>query len=64
MNRRGADLYYIWTACHNPARPIGTIASCRAASAMGELRIHKLAKWVDWWPVARLQLAPGETWWG
>ena len=23
-----ADLYYIWTACHNPASPLGTIASC------------------------------------
>ena len=24
-----AELYYIWTACHNPASPLGTIASCR-----------------------------------
>jgi L-alanine-DL-glutamate epimerase-like enolase superfamily enzyme len=45
-----ADLYYIWTACHNPASPIGTIASCHAAAAMREFRIHELAKWVDWWP--------------
>jgi L-alanine-DL-glutamate epimerase-like enolase superfamily enzyme len=45
-----ADLYYIWTACHNPASPVGTIASCHAASAMREFRIHELAKWVDWWP--------------
>ena len=45
-----ADLYYIWTACHNPASPVGTIASCHAASAMREFRIHELANWVDWWP--------------
>jgi L-alanine-DL-glutamate epimerase-like enolase superfamily enzyme len=45
-----ADLYYIWTACHNPASPIGTIASCHASAAMREFRIHELAKWVDWWP--------------
>lgn len=43
-------LYYIWTACHNPASPIGTIASCHAAAAMREFRIHELAKWVDWRP--------------
>ena len=45
-----ADLYYIWTACHNPASPVGTIASCHAASAMREFRIHELANWVSWWP--------------
>jgi L-alanine-DL-glutamate epimerase-like enolase superfamily enzyme len=45
-----ADLYYIWTAAHNPASPLGTIASCHAAAAMREFRIHELAKWVDWWP--------------
>jgi L-alanine-DL-glutamate epimerase-like enolase superfamily enzyme len=45
-----ADLYYIWTACHNPASPLGTIASCHAASAMRDFRIHELANWVDWWP--------------
>ncbi len=45
-----ADLYYIWTAAHNPASPLGTIASCHAASAMRDFRIHELAKWVDWWP--------------
>ena len=30
-----ADLYYIWTACHNPASPVGTIASvpCRRVHA-------------------------------
>ena len=22
-----AEMYYIWTACHNPASPVGTIAS-------------------------------------
>ena len=42
-------MYYIWTACHNPASPVGTIASCHAASAMREFRVHELAKWVDWW---------------
>jgi L-alanine-DL-glutamate epimerase-like enolase superfamily enzyme len=45
-----ADLYYIWTACHNPASPVGTIASCHTAAAMREFRIHELANWVDWWP--------------
>ncbi len=45
-----ADLYYIWTACHNPASPIGTIASVHAAAAMREFRVHELAKWVPWWP--------------
>jgi L-alanine-DL-glutamate epimerase-like enolase superfamily enzyme len=45
-----ADLYYIWTACHSPASPAGAIASCHAASAMREFRIHALAKWIDWWP--------------
>jgi L-alanine-DL-glutamate epimerase-like enolase superfamily enzyme len=45
-----ADLYYIWTACHNPASPVGTTASAHAASAMREFRIHELANWVDWWP--------------
>ena len=45
-----ADLYYIWTACHNPASPVGTIASCHSAAAMRDFRIHELANWVDWWP--------------
>src|SRR5712671_1792597 len=45
-----AEMYYIWTAAHNPASPVGTIASCHAASAMREFRVHELAKWVDWWP--------------
>jgi L-alanine-DL-glutamate epimerase-like enolase superfamily enzyme len=45
-----AEMYYIWTACHNPASPIGTIASCHAASAMRDFRIHELANWVEWWP--------------
>jgi L-alanine-DL-glutamate epimerase-like enolase superfamily enzyme len=40
-----ADLYYIWTACHNSASPIGTIASCHAASAMRDFRIDELANW-------------------
>jgi L-alanine-DL-glutamate epimerase-like enolase superfamily enzyme len=45
-----ADLYYIWTACHNPASPLGTIASCHASAAMREFRVHELANWVPWWP--------------
>jgi len=45
-----AEMYYIWTACHNPASAVGTIASAHAASAMREFRIHELANWVDWWP--------------
>ena len=45
-----ADLYYIWTAAHNPASPVGTIASAHAAASMREFRIHELAKWVEWWP--------------
>ena len=45
-----AEMYYIWTACHNPASALGTIASCHAASAMREFRIHELANWIDWWP--------------
>ena len=45
-----AEMYSIWTACHNPASPVGTIASCHAASAMRDFRIHELANWVDWWP--------------
>ncbi len=44
-----ADLYYIWTAAHNPASPVGTIASCHAASAMRNFRIHELAKYIDYW---------------
>ena len=27
-----ADNYYIWTAAHNPASPVGTIASAHAAA--------------------------------
>ena len=45
-----AEMYYIWTAAHNPASPVGTIASCHAAAAMRDFRIHELANWVDWWP--------------
>jgi L-alanine-DL-glutamate epimerase-like enolase superfamily enzyme len=45
-----ACLYDIWTAAHNPASPIGTIASVHAAAAMRNFRIHELAKWIDWWP--------------
>jgi L-alanine-DL-glutamate epimerase-like enolase superfamily enzyme len=44
-----ADMYYIWTAAHNPASPVGTIASAHAASSMRNFRIHELAKYIDWW---------------
>jgi L-alanine-DL-glutamate epimerase-like enolase superfamily enzyme len=44
-----ADSYYIWTAAHNPASPLGTIASCHAAASMRDFRIHELAKYIDWW---------------
>ena len=55
-----ADLYGIWTACHNPASPVGTIASAHAAAAMRDFRIHELAKWVDWWP--DLVVREGKFW--
>jgi len=45
-----AGSYGIWTAAHNPASPVGTIASAHAASAMRNFRIHELANWIDWWP--------------
>jgi L-alanine-DL-glutamate epimerase-like enolase superfamily enzyme len=45
-----ADLYYIWTAAHNPASPVGTIASAHAGASMRDFRIHELANWIDWWP--------------
>ena len=44
-----ADMYYIWTAAHNPASPIGTIASAHAAATMRTFRVHELAKYIDWW---------------
>ena len=44
-----ADLYYIWTAAHNPASPVGTIASCHAAAAIRTFRVHELARYIDWW---------------
>jgi L-alanine-DL-glutamate epimerase-like enolase superfamily enzyme len=55
-----AASYGIWTAAHNPASPVGTIASAHAASAMRNFRIHELAKWVDWWP--DLVLHDGPIW--
>jgi L-alanine-DL-glutamate epimerase-like enolase superfamily enzyme len=45
-----AEMYGIWTAVHNPASALGTIASVHAASAMREFRIHELANYVEWWP--------------
>lgn len=53
-----ADLYYIWTAAHNPASPIGTIASVHAAASMRNFRIHELAKWIDWWPTLVMHEGP------
>ncbi len=44
-----ADNYYIPTAAHNPASPVGTIASCHAAASMRDFRVHELAKYIDWW---------------
>jgi L-alanine-DL-glutamate epimerase-like enolase superfamily enzyme len=44
-----ADNYYIASAAHNPASPVGTIASCHAAASMRDFRIHELAKYIDWW---------------
>jgi L-alanine-DL-glutamate epimerase-like enolase superfamily enzyme len=45
-----AGTYGIWTAAHNPASPVGTIASAHAASAMRNFRIHELANYIEWWP--------------
>ena len=53
-----ADLYYIWTAAHNPASPLGTIASCHAAASMRNFRIHELAKYIDWWQDLVISDAP------
>ena len=44
-----ADNYYISTSAHNPASPVGTIASCHAAASMRDFRVHELARYVDWW---------------
>ena len=44
-----ADNYYIPSAAHNPASPVGTIASAHAAASMRDFRIHELAKYIDWW---------------
>ena len=44
-----ADLYGIWTACHNPASAVGTIASAHAASSVRNFRVHELAGGRDPW---------------
>jgi L-alanine-DL-glutamate epimerase-like enolase superfamily enzyme len=44
-----AESHYIATAAHNPASPVGTIASAHAAASMRDFRIHELAKYIDWW---------------
>ncbi len=53
-----ADLYYIWTAAHNPASPLGTIASVHAAASMRTFRVHELAKYIDWWQDLVIHDAP------
>jgi L-alanine-DL-glutamate epimerase-like enolase superfamily enzyme len=55
-----ASSYGIWTAAHNPASPLGTIASAHAASAMRNFRIHELANWIEWWP--ELVIHEGPIW--
>jgi gluconate/galactonate dehydratase len=37
-----ADLYYIWTACHNPASPVGTIGG-EAEAGFGPSRVSATA---------------------
>ena len=44
-----AENSFIPTAAHNPASPVGTIASCHAAASMRDFRVHELAKYIDWW---------------
>jgi len=44
-----AENSFIATAAHNPASPVGTIASCHAAASMRDFRVHELAKYIDWW---------------
>ncbi len=44
-----ADLYGIWTACHNPASAVGTIASAHAAASVRNFRVHELAGGRDPW---------------
>lgn len=53
-----ADGYYIGTAAHNPASPVGSIASCHAAASMRDFRIHELAKYIDWWQDLVIQDGP------
>ena len=44
-----ADLYGIWTACHNPASSVGMIASAHAAASVRNFRVHELAGGRDPW---------------
>jgi L-alanine-DL-glutamate epimerase-like enolase superfamily enzyme len=44
-----AENSFIPTAAHNPASPVGTIASCHAAASMRDFRVHELAKYIDFW---------------
>jgi L-alanine-DL-glutamate epimerase-like enolase superfamily enzyme len=57
-----AASYGIWTAAHNPASPVGTIASAHAAAAMRNFRVHELANYIDWWP--DLVIHEGPIWQG
>jgi L-alanine-DL-glutamate epimerase-like enolase superfamily enzyme len=44
-----ADSYFISTSAHNPASPVGTIASAHAAASMRDFRVHELARYIGWW---------------
>ena len=75
-----AENSFIATAAHNPASPIGTMASCQAAASMRDFRVHEHGPIIkDGYltirdkpglgleinpDVAKKNLAPGETWWG
>src|ERR1035438_3204962 len=53
-----AEMYYIWTAAHNPASPLGTIASVHAAASMRDFRGHELANWIAWCPTLVIKEGP------
>jgi L-alanine-DL-glutamate epimerase-like enolase superfamily enzyme len=44
-----AEMYDIWTAFHNLSGPVATAASCHAAAAMRNFRVHEFCERVDWW---------------
>jgi L-alanine-DL-glutamate epimerase-like enolase superfamily enzyme len=45
-----AELHGMFTAAHNPASAVGTVASAHASAAMRNFRYHELANYVPWWP--------------